>query len=334
MSPVWSGFIVFVCLLLWLDLGVLNRRAHIIGTREALRWTVLWVSIALLFSGFVWLAYDHHWLGEAHAANPHYPHSGFAAWQQYVAGYLAELSLSMDNIFVIALIFAYFGVPAELQHRTLFWGIVGAMVFRGIMIAVGAALITRYEWTVQLFGVLLLVTAVRMLFSQHEDVHPDHNPLVTLARRFYPVSPSFDGQRFFTRLEGGRRAMTPLFVVLLVIESTDVIFAVDSIPAIFGITRDAFLVFTSNVFAILGLRSMFFVLAGMMRRFAYLKYSLVALLLFIAIKMIFELHLEPGLMLLIIVLILAAGIAISLVSSRRRPVDSTLPDVPDEQSSA
>ncbi len=335
MCGLWCGFVVLVALLLWLDLGVLNRKAHVIRTREALRWTAFWVSVSLAFSVFVYYLYQRNWFGIG--LGPGEPGSGFRAWQQYVTGYVVEASLSLDNVFVIALIFQYFRVPGEYQHRTLFWGIVGAMVFRGLMIGAGSALVHRFEWTLQVFGVILLLTALRMLFSDTDSVEPDKNPLVKLARRFYPVTGSYEGQRFVTRLPDGRRAVTPLMLVLLVIESTDILFAVDSIPAIFGITRDPFIVFSSNVFAILGLRSLYFALAGMMARFEYMKPSLVFVLLFIAVKMLLpeELtHKMPeSVPLLVIFGILSVGVIASVVSARRqaRRVDDQ-PVLPGEES--
>lgn len=323
MTGLWCGFILLVLFLLWFDLGVLNRRAHVIRTREALRWTVLWVGLSLSFSVFVWFLYDRQLFGLVSTL------AGREAVDQYLTGYIVELSLSMDNVFVIALIFQYFGVPRENQHRTLFWGIVGAMVFRGLMIGLGATLIHHFEWTLKVFGAILLATALRMLFSSDESVHPDDNPLVKLARRIYPVTSEYDGQKFLTRLPDGRRALTPLFLVLLVIESTDVLFAVDSIPAIFGITRDPFIVFTSNVFAILGLRSLYFVLAGMMARFHYLKPSLVVVLLFIATKMLLPHHLEVLISartaLLVVLGILGVGVVLSLLHERRHGRPSETP---------
>ncbi len=316
--PLYCGFLVLVGLLLWLDLGVLNRKAHVIGTTEALRWTTLWVSLALLFSVFVYFLYDRHWFDMGLTAG--HASTGLQAWQQYLTGYIVEQSLSLDNVFVMAMIFGYFRVPPENQHRALFWGIVGAMVFRGIMIGAGAALVHRFEWMLTVFGVILLLTALKMLFHKEEEVDPDKNPLVRLARKVYPVTSTYEGQRFFTRLEDGRRAMTPLMLVLLVIESTDVIFAVDSIPAIFGITTDPFIVFTSNVFAILGLRSLYFVLAGMIARFRYMKPSLVFVLLFIAVKMLLPHHIKeqiPDAMALGVIFgILFVGVVASLVATR------------------
>ncbi len=283
----WLAFLVIVIGLLALDLGVLNRKAHVISTPEALGWTAIWVILALVFNVAVYYLYEHHLLGIG--AELGHELNGRQAALLFFTGYLVEKSLSLDNIFVIALIFAYFRVPAMYQHRVLFWGILGALVLRGAMILAGAALIRRFDWIIYVFGALLILTAVKMLVARHDNLEPNKNPLVKLARRLYPVSPDFEGSRFFTRLEG-RRAVTPLFLVLLVVESSDVLFAVDSIPAIFAVTTDPFIVFTSNVFAILGLRSLYFVLAGIMDKFRYLKMSLVFLLAYIGVKMLLSHH--------------------------------------------
>jgi tellurite resistance protein TerC len=240
-----------------------------------------------------------------------------AAWL-FLTGWVIEYSLSVDNIFVIALIFRFFGVPGLYQHRVLFWGIMGALLLRGVMIWIGAAVIAEWRWLLYVFGGILVLTAARLIFASDKEARPDQNPLVRLARLFFPVSQSYDGQKFFTRLESGKLAMTPLFLVLLVVESTDVVFAVDSIPAIFAITLDPFLVFTSNVFAILGLRSLYFALAGLMDQFRYLKYSLAFILGFIGVKMILMpwVHLEPYQSLPVIVISLAVGIVASIRASR------------------
>ena len=267
----WAGFVACVLFFLALDLGVFHREAHVVSFKEASLWTTIWVSLSLLF-----------------AVGLHFAR-GSEESLEFVTGYLIELSLSMDNVFVIALIFAYFRVPAEYQHRVLFWGILGALVMRGVMIAAGAALVQRFMWTLYIFGAFLVITGVKMLFASEEGVHPEKNILLRLARRLFPVSNQFDGQRFFTRLNG-RRALTPLMLVLLMVETTDLIFAVDSIPAIFAVTQKPFIVFTSNVFAILGLRSIYFVLAGAMRYFRYLKVGLAIVLMFIGTKMLIDPH--------------------------------------------
>ncbi len=313
----WIGFIAFVLTMLALDLGVLNRKAHVIGTREALRWTAVCVALALMFNGAVYYLYEHHWFGIGLEFG--HPLTGGEAARQFLLGYLTEQSLSLDNVFVIALIFAYFRVPLMYQHRTLFWGILGALIMRGLMIAAGIALIKRFEWITYVFGALLIITAVKMFVTQDKELEPMNNPLVRLAKRIYPVSREFDGQRFFIRLEG-RRAITPLFLVLLVVESTDVLFAVDSIPAVFGFTTDPFLVFTSNIFAILGLRSLYFALAGMLEKFRYLKVSLVFLLAFVGIKMLLKhfYDIPTPVSLAMISGILLVGVLASVVSTGRR----------------
>lgn len=282
---IWLGFIAIILILLALDLGVFHRHAHRVSTREAALWTSIWVATALLFNVAVYFIYKHNWQG---IASLH--HEG--AWEaavQFFTGYVIEKSLSVDNIFVIAMVFSYFSVPQEYQHRVLFWGILGALVMRGIMIALGAALINRFEWITYVFGGLLLVTAVKLFVAKLDQPEPEKNPLVRLARKVFPVTAGFEGQNFFVRLHG-KRAITPLLLVLLVVETTDVLFAVDSIPAIFAITRDPFLVFTSNVFAILGLRSLYFVLAGAIDRFQHLKTSLVFVLAFVGVKMLISNH--------------------------------------------
>jgi tellurite resistance protein TerC len=312
----WAGFIVFVLLMLALDLGVLNRKAHVVQAREALIWSSFCILLALLFNVFLYFAYSRNWFEISHRAGTA---TGKAAATEFFTGWLIEQSLSLDNIFVIALIFNYFGVPRLYQHRTLFWGIVGALVMRMAMILAGAALINRFHWIIYVFGGLLLYTAVKMYRSQDEPVEPDRNPLVKLARRLYPVTNDFEGEKFFTRLNG-RRAVTPLFLVLLVIESTDLLFAVDSIPAIFAVTRDPFIVFTSNVFAILNLRSLYFVLASMLEKFRYLKPSLVFVLAYVGVKMILSHHypIPTEASLCVIVGILGVGVVASVLSARQQ----------------
>ncbi len=320
----WVGFVVFVLVMLALDLGIFNRKAHVISTAEALRWTGLCVALALVFTVFVYFAYTHHWLGIGLAYSD--VENGRDGAIKFLTGYIVEQSLSLDNIFVIALIFSYFRIPRVFQHRVLFWGILGALIMRGVMIIAGAALIARFHWVIYIFGVLLLLTAVKMMFAGEEPPEPENNILVRLARRFYPVSPQMEGDHFFVELppdpaapaRHGRKAMTPMFVCLLVIESTDVLFAVDSIPAIFAVTRDPFIVFTSNVFAILCLRSMFFALAGMMHKFRYLKTSLVFLLAYIGVKMLLSgfYKIDTGFSLSIIAGILAVGVVASLLSKK------------------
>jgi tellurite resistance protein TerC len=294
----WIGFVIFVLILLAIDLGVVNRSAHIIKFREALLWTSIWFCLAMLFA----LLLHIHPQTEPVPSTPHssvtnapsHAASGAAKAPQhrealeFLTGYLIELSLSMDNVFVIALIFAYFRIPPEYQHRVLFWGIIGALVMRGFMIGAGVALIMRFDWILYLFGFLLLASGVKMFFVDTE-IHPERSRILRLARKFYPVSPHLDGQKFVTTWQGAR-ALTPLALVLLMVETTDLLFAVDSIPAVFAVTKNPFIVFSSNVFAIIGLRSLYFVLAGAIGYFRYLKYGLSAVLVFIGIKMLIDPH--------------------------------------------
>ena len=319
----WIGFVAFVLFMLALDLGVFHRHAHVVTISESLAWTAFWVVLALIFNAAVYFMYQHHWLGIGLEIG--HPLGGREAALQFFTGYLIEKSLSVDNIFVIAVVFSYFGVPSLYQHRVLFWGILGALVLRGIMIAAGAALIQRFDWIVYVFGGLLIVTAVKLLVTRHDTIDPGRNPLVKLARRLCPVSDRFEADRFFTTL-GGRRAITPLFLVLLVV----VLFAVDSIPAIFAVTRDPFLVFTSNVFAILGLRSLYFALAGVMNKFHYLQTSLVFVLAFVGIKMILSHHhpIPTYVSLAIIGAILSVGVLASILAAHRgvTPLLSPLAD--------
>lgn len=332
MLIIWIAFVVFILLALALDLGILNRKAHVISTKEALRWTGVWVSTALVFNVLVYFLYENHWLGVG--TDPDHPLTGSQAALQFFTGWVIEYSLSMDNIFVIAVIFGYFGVPRMHQHRVLFWGILGAMVMRGAMIAAGSALIHRFEWIIYVFGALLILTAIKMLRSGEEDVDPDRNLFVIIARKIYPVSPTFEGERFFTMMNG-KRAITPMFLVLMVVESTDLLFAIDSIPAIFAVTRDPFLVFTSNVFAILGLRSLYFALSGMMAKFHYLRLSLVFLLAFVGVKMLLshQFPIPTGFSLSVIVGILAVGVIASVIRNKKlegtEGHQTTFPDMED-----
>lgn len=320
----WLGFLGFILIMLALDLGVFNRKAHKVSIKEATAWTVFWVVLSLVFNGLIYYMYEHHWLGIGREIG--YMLSGKQAAVQFFTGYIIEKSLSLDNIFVIALIFAYFKVPSQYQHRVLFWGILGAIVMRGIMIFAGAILISRFSWMIYVFGGLLIVTAAKMLFSSHETLEPAKNPLVKLARRLYPVTNKYYRKHFFVRIDG-KLMVTPLFLALIVVESSDVIFAIDSIPAIFAITHDPFLVFTSNIFAILGLRSMYFALAAMIEKFRYLKLSLVFILAFVGVKMILS-HSYPiptGISLVIIAAILILGILASLYRNYR---DRNIPAPP------
>jgi TerC family integral membrane protein len=263
----WVAFNLFVVAMLVLDLGVLNRKAHVIKFREALGMVVIWVSLAAAFAVGVYF-----WRGRSVAL-------------EFTTGYVVELALSVDNLFVFILIFRYFRVPGEFQHKVLFWGIIGALVMRGLFIAAGVTLIHYVEWIIYVFGAFLVYVGIKLAFQSEENVHPDQNRALKLVRRLAPVAKDYTGSSFFIR-DDGRLYLTPLFLVLIVVETTDVIFAVDSIPAILAITRDAFIVYTSNVFAILGLRAMYFALAGMMEMFHYLHYGLSLVLVFIGVKML------------------------------------------------
>jgi tellurite resistance protein TerC len=313
----WIGFLLFVLLLLALDLGVFHRHAHVVTVKEALAWSGVWVAVACLFGVFVYFAYELHWFG---LVLPGDEPDGRAAAVLYFTGYVVEKSLSVDNVFVIALVFSYFGVPPAYQHRVLFWGVLGALVMRGAMILTGTLLIQRFHWILYVFGAFLIFTAARMLLARKEP-DPKNNLAVRLARRLFPVTEDLAGQRLIVRADG-RWMLTPLGLALAVVESTDLMFAVDSIPAIFAITDDPFLIFTSNVFAILGLRSLYFALAGVMDKFHYLKLSLALLLALIGVKMLLKdvLHGVPGLTyytLGAITLILTAGVVASLLRARR-----------------
>jgi tellurite resistance protein TerC len=267
----WAGFILCVLIFLALDLGVFHRGSHVVKFKEALAWSALWFSLAMLFAGAM-----AHWRRREEAV-------------QFTTGYLIELSLSLDNILVIALIFSAFRVPPQYQHRVLFWGILGALVMRGAMIAAGVVLIREFSWILYVFGMFLVFTGIKMLFVGAQTVETESHPVLRLVRKFFPVTQNFEGQKFFTRLNN-RFALTPLALVLLLVETTDLIFAVDSVPAVFSITKNAFIVFTSNVFAILGLRSMYFLLAGALGYFRYLKFGLSVVLVFVGVKMLLDPH--------------------------------------------
>jgi len=311
----WTLFIVIILALLTLDLGVLNKGNKEINTKQALLWTALWVGLALLFNVVVYFAFQNNWFELA--SSSHDIKTGKDAVLKFFTGYVIEESLSMDNIFVIAMLFAYFKIPLKYQHGVLFWGIIGALVFRGLMIGLGTTLVNRFEWIMYLFGALLVFSAFKMLFGSDNDFDADKNIAVRVIRKFYPVSKELDKGKFFTT-QNNIKAATPLFVILMVIETTDIIFAVDSIPAIFAVTTDTFIVFTSNVFAILGLRSLYFVLASFIEKFKYLKYSLFILLLFIGIKMLLaHFIIIPILVSLgIIIFILIAGVIASLLLTK------------------
>ena len=263
----WLGFALFVLSMLYIDLAVFHRRAHVVGIWEAAAWYSVWLALALLFAAGVFL-----WLGRDKGL-------------EFVTSYTVELSLSIDNVFVFLVIFAEFGIPARYQHRVLFYGILGALVMRGIFIGAGVALLDQFDWLVYLFGAFLLFTAVRLALRRDREADPRRNPIVRVARRWFRISSDYDEQRFFTRRNGVLMA-TPLFLALLVVESTDVIFAVDSVPAVLSITRDPFIVYTSNVFAILGLRALFFLMSGFLSRFRYLKSGLIVVLALVGLKML------------------------------------------------
>ncbi len=300
----WVGFILVVLIFLALDLGVFHRQAHVIKFKEALVWTVVWFTVAMAFALSLAPMMLETW--------------GREETIEFITGYIIELSLSMDNVFVIALIFAYFSVPLQFQHRVLFWGILGALAMRGLMIWLGTELISRFAWMLYVLGAFLVFTGIKMIFAPEEEVHPEKNPFIRLARKLFPVTTQFDGQKFVTELEG-RRALTPLALVLVMVETTDLIFAVDSIPAIFAVTQKPFIVFTSNVFAILGLRSLYFVLAGAIGYFRFLKLGLSVVLSFIGLKMLIAkwYHISTSLSLVVVAGIILASIAASIVAARR-----------------
>jgi tellurite resistance protein TerC len=304
----WAGFILFVILCIAVDMGAFHRRPRAVTFREALAWSGLWFSLAMLFAGLLV-----HLRGREEAT-------------EFVTGYLIELSLSLDNILVIALIFAAFQVPLEFQRRVLVWGILGALVMRGAMIGAGAALVQNFDWVLYIFGVFLFVTGVKMFFARPETVEPEKNPVIRFARKLFPIAPALEGQKFLTR-RNGALALTPLALVLLLVETTDLIFAVDSVPAVFAVTQKAFIVFSSNVFAILGLRSLYFLLAGAIGMFRYLKAGLSVVLVFVGAKMLLDPHdhapqwfqtkIPTTTSLLVVAAILAIAIVLSITAARR-----------------
>ncbi|MDB6022668.1 MAG: Integral rane protein TerC [Pedosphaera sp.] len=303
----WAGFVLFVLIFLALDLGLFHRHAREVKYKEAIAWTICWFILAMLFAGaLVFLRSKR-------------------ASVEFFTGYFIELSLSMDNVFVIALIFSYFRVPMLYQHRVLFWGVLGALLMRGLMIGLGVALITRFDWILYVFGAFIIMTGFKMLVSKDMGVDPEKSFVVRGARKLFPIAPDFDGQNFLTAVNG-RRMLTPLLLVLLLVETTDLLFAVDSIPAIFGVTREPFIVFTSNVFAILGLRSLYFVLAGAIGYFRYLKIGLSVVLIFIGVKMLIDPHeqaprwfqydIPDGASLVVVVIIIAIAILASMMTAQ------------------
>jgi len=304
----WVGFNVFVLAMLALDLGVFHRKAHVVSLKESFTWTGVWIALALVFNAGIW-----HYYGSQKAL-------------EFFTGYLIEKSLSVDNVFVFALLFSYFAVPPVYQHKVLFWGILGALVMRAIMIVLGAALITKFSWIIYVFGGFLILTGIKMIVKREEEIHPERNPVVRWFKKIMPVTPDYRGDKFFVR-ENGIRMATPLFVVLLLVEISDLIFAVDSIPAIFAVTTDPFIVYTSNVFAILGLRSLYFALASVMDKFHYLKIGLGVVLTFVGVKMILA-HtawkIDTLVALGVIVLILTTSMVMSLL----RPKKVVIPVAP------
>lgn len=303
---IWILFIVFVVICLALDLGVFNKEDHVISTKEAAKWTSVWVGIALLFSGVIW------WLFSAGLTNNPTNLSPGDAVLNYISGYLVELSLSIDNVFVIAVIFSSFAIPAKYQHRVLFWGILGAVVFRALMIVFGVALINKFEWMIYVFGAFLLYTAYTMLKDDKEK-DPHDTWIYKQLSRILPITSERKGHAFFIK-KNAKNYATPLFMALIIIELTDIMFALDSIPAILAITQDEFIVFTSNILAILGLRSMFFLIVGMLEKFRLIKYSLAVILAFVGIKMLLidYFHLPSWASLIVIALALAGGIFASI----------------------
>jgi tellurite resistance protein TerC len=307
--PMWAGFLAFVAAMLALDLGVFHRKAHAISLREAAAWSAVWIGLAGLFAGGVF------WFG------------GPTLGMEFTTGYLIEKALSVDNIFVMVILFGAFGVPAHQQHRVLFWGIIGALVMRAIFIFAGTALIARFHWTVYVFGAFLVITGIRMLRAQGEQGHPENNPLIRLARRLLPVATGHQTEHFFVRVDG-RRMVTPLFLALVAVELTDLIFAVDSIPAILAVSQEPFIVFTSNIFAILGLRSLYFLLAGVVQKFRYLKLGLAGVLVFVGMKMMLVdvFHIPVGISLGVVALLIAGSIGASLLVAARPPAkERTVP---------
>ncbi len=310
---IWIGFIALILVFLALDLGVFHKDEHVIKTKEAAIWTAIWITVAMAFSGVIYWLFDGN-----HIANPT-DLTPNKAVIKYITGYLIELSLSVDNVFVIAVIFSSFSIPPLYQHRVLFWGILGAIVFRALMIVFGVALITKFEWIIYVFGVFLLYTAFKMLKSDEEEFDPRKSFIFKQVKKIFPISTKMHGHSFFIR-KMGIRAATPLFVALIVIELTDILFALDSIPAILAITADPFIVFSSNIFAILGLRSMYFLISRMLEKFRYINYSLVVILAFVGIKMLLSHHVEfpEWLSLSVIAVALIGGVTASMMLAEKK----------------
>ncbi|HEX2586440.1 MAG TPA: TerC/Alx family metal homeostasis membrane protein [Steroidobacteraceae bacterium] len=309
---VWATFFAIYAVLLVLDLGVLHRESEVMSVSRALLATLMWIVVALLFSGFVYCLYEFHWLGVESSID------GVNAFLQFITGYVLEWSLSVDNIFVIAIILSYMQIPVQYQYRVLFWGIVGAIALRGALIIAGSALIHNFDWMFYVFGAILIWSAISM-FRTEEEFDPEQSKMMRLIRRLLPVTDTLSGDRFIVTVNRQRMA-TPLLVALLFVDIADVVFAVDSIPAIFAVTQDTFLVFTSNAFAILGLRALYFAVAGLLSLFKYLKTSLVIVLGFIGAKMLLHAHFKipDGLSLAVILGVLTAGVLVSLWSDKRK----------------
>jgi tellurite resistance protein TerC len=307
----WIGFNVFVLAMLAVDLGLFHRRAHTVSAKEAGVWSIVWVALALVFNAGV------------------YHFSGAEAGLEFLTGYLIEKALSVDNIFVFLLVFSYFHVPAKYQHRVLFWGVLGALLLRGAMIAAGAYLIARFHWILYVFGGFLVLTAVRLATQREYAISPEANPVIRLVRRMLPVTNVYHGQSFFIR-EHARWTATPLFIVLVFVELTDLVFAVDSIPAIFAVTQDPFLVYTSNVFAILGLRSVYFLLADVVGRFHFLKLGLAVVLGFVGLKMLVVdvFKIPIGISLGVIALLLGGSVLASWMFPKREAAHSPIENPP------
>jgi len=297
---IWLAFLAFILLLLALDLGVFHRKQHVVSVREALIWTAVWISLAMLFNAGVYF-----WFGPDRAL-------------EFLTGYLIEKALSVDNVFVFLVVFSSFAVPPKLQHRVLFWGVLGALVMRAVFIFVGAAALQRFHWVAYLFGAFLILTAVKLLRQRSDEVHPERNPLFRLFKRFVPTVGDYRSEHF-TLVQDGKRHATPLLLVLVAIEATDIVFAVDSIPAIFAVTTDPFIVYTSNIFAILGLRALYFALAGVMGKFHYLKVGLALVLAFVGAKMLLAAvyKIPIGASLAIIATLLGGAVVASLIRSAR-----------------
>jgi tellurite resistance protein TerC len=311
----WVGFGAFILLMLSIDLGLFNRKAHHVKYREAAIWSSIWVTLAIVFAGIVF------W------------HQGSVRGLEFLTGYLIELSLWVDNLFVFLLIFSYFKVPAKFQHRVLFWGVLGALVMRATMILVGAALIERFHWIIYIFGAFLVYTGIKMFTQEEKEIHPEQNPVVRLVTRYVPITRHYEGENFFTRVDG-RLSGTLLLLVLVIVEVTDLVFAVDSIPAIFAVTTDRFILYTSNVFAILGLRSLFFLLAGVVEKFHYLKIGLAIVLTFIGVKMLVVaagINIPIGISLVVVALVLGGSIVASLIWPQKTDFNIEFSLAPDFQ---